>query len=251
MASGTAGGIPRRRLLSERRGHKERLVSQSAALFQGETRQALYIQRKDQGEGHFKAAGILAGSPAHAGGKFFRTVERILQAVRFERGFRLENHFVSFDAPADFDGWLICGLREVTGELWVEEIAVDTARPGEKPAVPEKSAETLKNEQADLGFVVLSRFSPNSFEFQQMLDSWRKRLGKADEYRDFLMNLYQGFAGNALSPNYCGWDRKGRIERLPKELAARFTDWRTNMQGLAKFGLHSSADSEITALQNC
>lgn len=82
-----------------------------------------------------------------------------------------------------------------------------------------------------------------------MLDSWRKRLGKADEYRDFLMNLYQGFAGNALSPNYCGWDRKGRIERLPKELAARFTDWRTNMQGLAKFGLHSSADSEITALQ--
>lgn len=126
---------------------------------------------------------------------------------------------------------------------------MDTARPGEKPAVPEKSAEALKNEQADLGFVVLSRFSPNSFEFQQMLDSWRKRLGKADEYRDFLMNLYQGFAGNALSPNYCGWDRKGRIERLPKELAARFTDWRTNMQGLAKFGLHSSADSEITALQ--
>lgn len=82
-----------------------------------------------------------------------------------------------------------------------------------------------------------------------MLDSWRRRLGKGDEYRDFLMNLYQGFAGNALSPNYCGWDRKGRIERLPKELAARFTDWRTNMQGLAKFGLHSSADSEITALQ--
>lgn len=177
------------------------------------------------------------------------------QWKEFSKPFDLSGDFdwktisFSFDAPADFDGWLICGLREVTGELWIEEITVDTARPGEKPAVPEKSAEALKNEQADLGFVVLSRFSPNSFEFQQMLDSWRKRLGKADEYRDFLMNLYQGFAGNALSPNYCGWDRKGRIERLPKELAARFTDWRTNMQGLAKFGLHSSADSEITALQ--
>ena len=139
------------------------------------------------------------------------------QWKEFSKPFDLSGDFdwktisFSFDAPADFDGWLICGLREVTGELQIEEITVDTARPGEKPAVPEKSAEALKNEQADLGFVVLSRFSPNSFEFQQMLDSWRRRLGKGDEYRDFLMNLYQGFAGNALSPNYCGWDRKGSM----------------------------------------
>ena len=67
----------------------------------------------------------------------------------------------------------------------------------------------------------------------------------ADAFDAFLIALYQGSAGNSLSPNFYPWLREKRIRRLQDEIRARVDDWRNNAKALKRFGLLTSPEMEI------
>lgn len=163
--------------------------------------------------------------------------------------------------PENFDGMLTVALREVTGSLWIRELTV-TEEIETNVDTAKKSLVLQRAEQIDLGFLCIARRNPDPFEYNRMFADWgrlRTRLAKmkeadalreVDAFETFLMSLYQGFAGNSLSPNFYQWGRELRMERLRKEVQARVTDWRDNAKALERFGLFLSPELDIVRMQD-
>ena len=158
--------------------------------------------------------------------------------------------------PENFDGWLTIGLREVTGTLRIREVTVLEEIATEEKQIG-KSILQQRAEQIDLGFLCFAKRNPDPFEFNQMFQKWKKLrtafpsqkeaegIREADAFDAFLIALYQGSAGNSLSPNFYPWLREKRIRRLQDEIRARVDDWRNNAKALKRFGLLTSPEMEI------
>lgn len=161
--------------------------------------------------------------------------------------------------PENFDGWLRVGLREVTGTLWVRELSVSEEFESQVNTAG-KTPALLRAEQIDLGFLCIAKRKPDPYEYAQMAEKWNKlrsklkNMNEADALREtgaferFLMSLYQGYAGNSMSPNFYQWLRERRIERRDRELRARVADWRENAKALERFGLTVSPEPEIARM---
>lgn len=162
------------------------------------------------------------------------------------------------EIPENFDGWLKIGLREVTGTLYIKEVAV--IEEIATNVSTERSMVLQRAEQIDLGFLCIAKRNPDNFEFLQMFNKWKtfrpqlKKMKEADALREldgfesFQMVLYQTYAGNSLNPDFYPWGREKRIERFYSEIKARIADWRDNAKALSRFGLKLSPELDIARM---